>query len=104
MPKYPIKHALRDALDALSFDASRGITVISAENREAIEALKGRVSQSMIDAGYTLPFQIKIDLIDEGEFIQFTAQTGVDKAVISIRVEDTDGKILVYIDTDGDGK
>ena len=81
----------------------------TSKNRRAVDKvansdLEERVRTAFEATGYKKPFQIKITLDDEAEFIDVKVKSGLDEETIGLKFETPDGRLLVRVDTDGDGR
>lgn len=93
--------ALNQATNALYVSISDKPLTITQKDVAALEA---RVRTAFEATGYKKPFQIKITLDDEAEFIDVKVKSGVDEATIGLKFKKRFGRLMVRVDTDGDGR
>ena len=93
--------ALNQATNALYLSLSGDPVTITQTD---VAALEDRVRAAFEATGYKKPFQIRITLDDEGELIDVKVKSGLDVAAIGLKFETPDGRLMVRVDTDGDGR
>ena len=98
-----LQDALKKATDELYYalNKTNDVVLITPSNTVALtEKIETEISKTDFVGG----FKVQINLDDENEFVDVYAISQDETAQISLRYETTDGKIVVRVDTDGDGK
>lgn len=96
-----LSDALNRATDELYVSMSNKPVVITQDD---VAALEERVRVAMVGTGYSDPFEVSITLDDAAEFIDVKITSGTVSEEIGLKFESPQGKIMVFVDTDGDGQ
>ena len=94
-----LEKALNRACDAIWASLSGTPIVITPDNTAAIVE---RVRIGMAAQQWDKPFDITVNLVDEGDFINVTAVSEGETATVGLRFEDAFGNVVIRVDTDGD--
>jgi len=96
-----LSEALRLATDELYVSLSNQPIVITSAD---ISALEERMRVAMAGTGYAEPFVVEVSLDDAAEFIDVKVTSGGVEEMLGLKSVTPDGRIMVYVDTDGDGR
>ena len=97
----PFETAFRNVLETFKTEATADRPLVI--NRSNKPFMITHAKSGLSEYGYANA-DVDIVMVDNGEFVSFTASKGGESIEISIKFTDRDGNVVVLVDTDGDSR